>query len=225
MEKDRFFSFLKRVCWVYFRFAYKISVEGEENIPTEGAVIIASNHPTYFDPLLLHLRSPRKIRFLAWDLLFKLPVISLFLRYFGAIPVNPDISPNPGAYKRSLEVLRSGGALGIFPEGGRTPLEEVRLGSFRSGFARLALLTGASVVPVAIVGAERVWPRFWRFPRFFGKITVVFHPPLQVERSAVGEVPRSEMKRLTRQVWGIIYGALVRAEGGKGRRGEGMYSF
>lgn len=143
------------------RLYYRLSVEGAERIPREGAAIVAANHESMWDIPLLVVASPRPIVFMAKEGLFDRPFKDWFFTRLGGFPVvrgGFDIS----AMKRSLGVLREGRLLGMFPEGTRIP---GRLGPFLRGAARIALAEGAPIVPAGISGTERIWPKGARYPR------------------------------------------------------------
>ena len=117
---------------------------------------------------------------MTWDRMFLVPVLGRLLRVFGAFPVNVEAG-DPGALRQSLEHLRGGGALMIFPEGSRT--RSGKLMPFKQGAIRLALKTGAPVVPVTIIGGYRAYSRWHRFPRPH-KLKVFYHEPIELSPPA-----------------------------------------
>lgn len=162
-------SFFSRLFW-------KIEFAGQENIPQCGGVIIAANHQTYIDPFWLSLPIKRPIRYLAWSAAFRWPVVGRCLTWLGAWPLALEGS-DPAAIRRSLQWLREGGAVVIFPEGGRSTATGA-LERFKAGAVRLALEANVPILPVTIKGGNRVWPRGWRIPRC-GKVVVIYHPLYQ----------------------------------------------
>jgi 1-acyl-sn-glycerol-3-phosphate acyltransferase len=161
-----------------FRVLFTYQCEGEENVPAQGAAVVVANHPTYLDPVLLSLEVKRPIRFMAWDAVFRVPLLGAFLRAFGAFPV--DVRPGQGrkGYEKARALLQSGELVGLFPEGkrSRTGWMEPAL---REGAARLALETGVPIVPASITGAYRVWPHYQALPTP-NRVRVRFHPPIDV---------------------------------------------
>ncbi len=160
-----------------FRVLFSYECVGSERIPASGAAIVAANHPSYLDPILLSLPVTRPIRFMAWDRILRLPLLGALARLFGAFPV--DLAPGQGrsAYDAAKRLLEAGELVGIFPEGKRSRggcLEP----ELRAGAARLALETGAPLVPATIRGAFRAWPHFRRLPGFV-KIQVRYHEPIE----------------------------------------------
>jgi 1-acyl-sn-glycerol-3-phosphate acyltransferase len=169
--------FLKSIGWSLFRVLFAVEYYGLENIPASGAVIIAGNHPSYLDPALVGLPLKRPIKFMAWDALFKVPLLSQAIRALGAFPVDIRKGRGESAFREALRVLNEGSALGIFPEGQRS--EHGPMGELRTGVARLAIDTGAPIIPVTIGGAHRAWPKWKLLPKP-AKIIVRYHEPIQI---------------------------------------------
>lgn len=197
--------------WWFCRIAFKIEFHGVDNIPLEGACVITPNHVTYADPIWITIPMPRRIYYMAWHKPFRIPVLGLLMRMFGAFPVNLDLAADASAQREAIELLLKGRALVIFPEGGRT--RTGKLMPFKMGAFRLALTHGIPIVPVTIKGAESIWPVGQMFPRL-GKLTITYHPPIQVDRP--GEVSRLDLKerarKLARQTHDIVASALDPAE-------------
>ena len=188
---------LSRVLW-------RVQFSGVENIPASGGFIIASNHQTYIDPFWVSIPIKRPVRYLAWNESFDWPIVGRFMGLFGAWPIKLEKS-DPTAIRRSLQWLREGGAVYIFPEGGRcTPDGELM--RFKNGAVRLALEAGVPILPVTIRGGHRVWPKGYRVPRF-SKIEIIFHP-LQKIAAQPGEDARAITRRETERLAQTIGSAL-----------------
>jgi 1-acyl-sn-glycerol-3-phosphate acyltransferase len=159
-----------------FRLLFTYECVGVEQIPASGPAVVVANHPSYLDPILLSLRAPRPIRFMAWDALFRVPILGWLIRAFGAFPVDVARGKGREAYERAKALLLQGEVVGIFPEGkrSRTGWMEPAL---REGAARLAWETGAPLVPATITGAFRAWPHFQSLPQP-AHIRVRFHRPI-----------------------------------------------
>lgn len=158
-----------------FKLLFTYECEGEEVLP-DGPAVVAANHPSYLDPILLSLEVARPIRFMAWDAMFRIPLVGALMRAFGAFPV--DVRPGKGreAYAKAKALIEQGELVGIFPEGKRSRggwMEE----SLREGAARLAWETGVPLVPVTITGAFRAWPHYQALPRP-ARIRVRYHEPI-----------------------------------------------
>jgi 1-acyl-sn-glycerol-3-phosphate acyltransferase len=123
---------------------------GAENVPMEGAVVVASNHISYLDPPMLGTWFPRVIHFMAKQELFEKPVLGPLIRAVHAYPVNREAG-DVGAIRRSLHILKAGGVVGIFPEGRRNIDGEAQA---RNGAVLLAATAHCPVVPVALVGTS-----------------------------------------------------------------------
>jgi 1-acyl-sn-glycerol-3-phosphate acyltransferase len=188
---------LSRVLW-------RITYRGLEHVPAAGGLIIAANHQTYVDPFWVGSRVRRPVRFLAWNEAFKWPVVGKALELLGAWPIVLDRG-NPTAHRRSLQWLRAGGAVMIFPEGQRA-FADGELSRFKAGAVRLALEAGVGVLPVTIRGGQRVWPRGQRLPRT-GRVEVVFHPARH-PAPLPGEDPRDCVRRETDALEAVIKSAL-----------------
>ena len=187
-----------------FRLLFGLRLKGTENIPREGGLIVASNHQSYFDPFWIAAPFSRQLRFLAWDAVFGWPVLGQLIRLLGAWPLQVQKS-DTRAIRLSVQWLRGGGALVIFPEGGRC-FADGKMLPLKPGAARLALETGVAVLPVTIRGGHRVWPREQKWPRF-GRVEIVYHPPLRLAQLP-GEDTRACARRETERLAEIIGSAL-----------------
>lgn len=159
-----------------FRVVFSYDCVGEERLPERGAAVVAANHPSYLDPILLSLQARRPIRFMAWDRLFQVPLLGALMRLFGAFPVDTGKGKGREAYERAKRLIEQGEIVGIFPEGRRSQAGwlESRL---REGAARLAWETGAPLYPATIAGAFRAWPQSRLLPRP-ARIKVRYHEPI-----------------------------------------------
>jgi 1-acyl-sn-glycerol-3-phosphate acyltransferase len=167
------------------RVFYRPWVQGEENIPLEGPVIFASNHLSFSDHFFLPLKVPRRIAFLAKADYFngrglKGRLTAAFFRGAGQIPIERSGGrASEAALKTGLSVLGRGDLLGIYPEGTRSP--DGRLYRGKTGVARIALESGVPVIPVAMIGTEKIQPPGKLLPRI-GKVGVVIGKPLDFSR-------------------------------------------
>ncbi len=186
------------------RALWRISFRGVEHIPAGGGLVIAANHQTYVDPFWVAVPFDRELRFLAWDAVFGWPVVGPLMRWLGAWPLQVNRSDSR-AYRRSVQWIKRGGALVIFPEGGRGT-SDGKLQPLKPGAARLALETGALILPVTIRGGHRVWPKDRKWPRL-GRVEIVYHPPRRVT-PLPGEDTRHCARRETERLAEIIASAL-----------------
>lgn len=145
---------LRPYLWLRFRPV----ITGRHNVPATGPVLLASNHLSAFDTILIPSFAPRKVQFLAKASLFRSRLGGWFFRQIGAIPVHREASAEAqGALEAGREVLAAGNVFAVFPEGSRS--RDGRLYRGRGGAAWLALETGATVVPVGLVGTNRALTR------------------------------------------------------------------
>ena len=153
-----FYRVAKFICYIFFRYICRWEVKGQENFPLEGPVVVVSNHVSLWDPVAVGVAVPRPVRFMAKEELFRIPLLGQLIRALGAFPVRRGRSDRQ-AWKESLEILRSGQVLGMFPEGTRVRTGE--LGAFHNGAAVLSLKTGAPLVPVAVKGTQNIFRGGW----------------------------------------------------------------
>ncbi len=144
-----------------FRTVFRVRIFGEENIPAEGAYIVASNHRSYLDPPVLNSVFPEPLFFLAKEELFR-PPLGWLVRHMRAVPVRRGAG-DVTVLELSLEILHRGCPVCVFPEGTRAAP-----GTFlkpKVGVGLLAIRSGLPVLPVYIDGTDRVFPRGARFPK------------------------------------------------------------
>lgn len=150
-----FYRTVRLILWIFFKILFRFKRVGQENIPTEGPVIIASNHVSYLDPIIVAISSPRPVSFMAKAELFQKPLLGRIISKLNAFPVQRE-KADVDAIKAALWVLRKGEVLGLFPEG--TRIRNGSLGEAEPGVARLAMRSGAIVIPMAIKGTFHAFP-------------------------------------------------------------------
>lgn len=160
--------------YLLFRIFTAIQFRGVENVPKKGPAIIAANHPSFFDPVVLGLATERWIRFFALASILDVPLLGPLVRKAGILPVVRG-GDNEASVQRALRVLRRGGVVGIFPEGRLS--HQFAMGPVKPGVGRLATQSGAPVVPAIIYGTWKVWPHRTSLPHP-AKIVVDFRPPV-----------------------------------------------
>lgn len=189
---------------VVSRAFWRITFRGVEHIPPSGGLVVAANHQSYFDPFWITIPIKRPMRYLAWNKAFKWPLAGKVIGFLGAWPISIERG-SPTAYRRSLQWLRDGKAVMIFPEGGRATASGA-LGRFKTGAARLALEADAPVLPVTIRGGNVAWPRGQRLPRT-SRVEIVFHPVRHLA-PLPGEDARQCAQRETEALAAVIESAL-----------------
>jgi 1-acyl-sn-glycerol-3-phosphate acyltransferase len=197
-----------RACaMVVLRLWFRLRVSGVDHIPAQGPAIIAPNHKNLLDPFFVAIVTRRHVRFMAKVELFRGPLAWLLPR-LGAFPVRRG-GADAEALATARSILSAGGAVVVFAEGTRVQEADV-LGSPHHGAGRLALETGAPIVPAAISGTSHLWRG--ALPRL-KRVHLAFLPVVVPDRSG----SRDELVELIdRQVWPAVkqeYGRLRRSPG------------
>lgn len=161
---------------------FKWHFEGTEHVPVEGAAIIAPNHVSYLDAIVvawgIH-RSGRRARFLAKSGLFKVPLVGWVIRTAHQIPVERGTRAAPQSLEEAEKALREGEVLVVFPEGTTTTAADLAPLRPKTGVARLALATGLPVIPCATWGGQWFWTKHLGVRPGPGKdVWVRFGPPI-----------------------------------------------
>lgn len=199
-----FINALRPILALISRAFWRLQYTGTENIPLTGGLIVAANHQTYLDPFWLTIPIKRPVRFLAWNEAFTWPIVGKLMRMLGAWPLHVEGS-DPAAIRRSLQWLRNGGVVVIFPEGGRGRPDGSMI-RFKAGATRMALEAKVPILPVTIQGGNNVWPNGKRVPAT-GSVKITYHPVHEVVQLA-GEEPRECARRESATLVSIIGKAL-----------------
>ena len=186
------------------RLYWRIRLEGTQHIPADGPLIIAPNHVTYADPVLVWLPIRLRVHFMAWDALFDVPVLSWLIRRLRAFPVQLE-SADPRSTREAVRLLQAGQSVMIFPEAARSP--DGRLQRFRPGAFRLASSLQVPVLPVTILGGHDSCPPGRVLPRP-GQLIIVYHPVISPPREPDARVAA---RVLARQVRDAIASSLPAA--------------
>jgi len=142
---------------ILFRFISVIQTSGVENLPSEGPVVLAANHMSFFDMFPMQFALPRPIFFMAKAELHRSPILDAVLRPLGSFPVERG-SHDEWAFRHAQRLLEHGQVLGIFPEGTRS--RGLGLRSAKTGAARLAIVMSCPLVPMAVEGTQRMFHGF-----------------------------------------------------------------
>lgn len=175
---------------------YRVRTIGIKNVPKYGPLVLAPNHFSQMDHFLVAVYLRRKVRFMAKSQLFGPPVLTYIYKHGGVFPVRRG-HRDEEAFETARQLVDQGEMLLIYAEGGRSRTGQ--LGEPKPGIGRIALETGAPIVPVAIHGSERArqWKRF-RFPR----VTVQFGEPVSF---AVEEAPsRQRQLEIATQIFARV---------------------
>ncbi|MFC8880466.1 lysophospholipid acyltransferase family protein, partial [Streptomyces ardesiacus] len=213
------FVFIKAVLGPIMRLMFRTRVEGVENIPGDGPVILAGNHLTFIDSVIMPLTCDRQVFFIGKDEYvtgkgLKGRLMAWFFTGVGMVPVDRDGGRGGvAALMTGRRILEEGHVFGIYPEGTRSP--DGRLYRGRTGIARLTLMTGAPVVPFAVIGTDKLQPGGAGLPRP-GRVTVRFGEAMEFSRyegmdrdryvlRAVTDSVMTEVMRLSGQEYVDMY--------------------
>src|SRR5215469_6436734 len=191
-----------RCGWLLFRTLYatyfRWRVYGAENVPTTGALILASNHASFLDPPLVGSGLKRDINYLARESLFRFPGIGALLRSWNSVPVDRDGGGAKGL-KMILDRLLAGGGIILFPEGTRT--KDGKLQPARSGIGLTVIKSTAPVVPVRVFGTYDAYGRHLKFPRPH-RVMVKYGRPMNFEklREEAKACDKPRLKEIYQQV-------------------------
>jgi 1-acyl-sn-glycerol-3-phosphate acyltransferase len=190
------------------RVVWRPTVEGVEHVPMSGPVLIASNHLSFADSVVIPVVAPRKVVFLAKEDYFtgsgvKGWLTKTWFEGLGMVPVDRgDARSAIDSLDIALDVLRRGEAFGIYPEGTRS--RDGRLDRGRTGVAQLALTAGAPVVPVGLIGTENLQPVDASWPRL-AKVTVRFGEPIDFTGRFDGVPPGRARREATDEIMDAIH--------------------
>ncbi|MFD3554190.1 lysophospholipid acyltransferase family protein [Streptomyces goshikiensis] len=205
-----FYHLLKHVLLgPLLRLLFRPRIEGLENIPAEGAAIVAGNHLSFSDHFLMPAILKRRITFLAKAEYFTGPGVkgrltAAFFRSAGQIPVDRSgKDAGQAALREGLGVLAKDELLGIYPEGTRS--HDGRLYKGKVGVAAMALGAGAPVIPCAMVGTFEIQPPGQKIPKI-RRVTIRFGEPLDFSRYAGLEGERAVLRAVTDEIMYAILG-------------------
>jgi 1-acyl-sn-glycerol-3-phosphate acyltransferase len=233
-----FYWFMKTfVLGPVLKLLFRPWVKGLDNVPAEGAAILASNHLSFSDSIFMPLTVPRPVVFLAKSEYFtgtglKGRLTAAFFRLTNQLPMDRSGgAASAQSLNAGMDVLRNGSLLGIYPEGTRSP--DGRLYRGKVGVARLALQARVPVIPVAMIGTDKVQPIGKRVPHI-RRIGMIFGEPLDfsryygmeddrlIQRSVTDEI-MYELMRLSGQEYVDEYAAVVKLRlAGKALAGQAL---
>lgn len=175
------YGILRAFLTPFLMLAFRPKVKGLRNVPTSGPVILASNHLSFSDSIFMPLVVPRKVTFLAKSEYFTSPGLKglakkLTFIALGQVPVDRSGGRrSEAALITGLQLLAEGDCIGIYPEGTRSP--DGRLYKGRTGIARLAIESGAPIIPVAMFNTEKIQPTGTLIPKIM-RVKMIFGEPI-----------------------------------------------
>jgi 1-acyl-sn-glycerol-3-phosphate acyltransferase len=209
-EPDAVYELIRTMTQLYGWTFFRSRAISAEKVPPSGPVILAPNHFSFMDHFFLGAPLRRRVRFMAKSQLFA-PPMQFFYSHGGVFPVRRGVRDEE-AMTTARTILERGGLMAMYPEGGRSRTGHLA-SEAKAGIGRLALQTGATIVPVAIHGSARVrnWKRL-EFP----KVTVQYGDPVRYERHP--DATRDEQRRVANEILAAIKAlyAGLEAEGRSG---------
>lgn len=173
-------------------FVLGLKVEGAKNLPARGAVILAANHLSYADPILVAVAVKRPVHFMAKAELFNNKLLGALLNLVYAFPVRRG-NADRHAIRHALQLMEEGKVLGIFPEGTRRkPGQAVHA---QAGAAMIALRSDAVVLPVACIGTDRTFPCGWLRP-----LVVRIGQPISLTAYQGQKINSTTMEKLSQEI-------------------------
>jgi 1-acyl-sn-glycerol-3-phosphate acyltransferase len=178
---------VRAICWLILKIFWKIEVIGIENLPKEGGLILAANHVSYLDPIVLAITMKRKICFITKKEAFNNIFGSVLLKNLNAFPVDRE-KVDIRSLKKSLSILEEKKVLGIFPEGTRS--KNGKLQELKLGIIKIGMKTGIPILPIGISGVNNsIYSQGKLFPNLFKKyrINVRYGSLLYLDKGKIGD--------------------------------------
>jgi len=187
--------------WFLFVLIFGFRCFGRDRIPRRGGCIIACSHQSFLDPIIIGFSSSRAVNYLARSTLFKNSLFAALIRSYGAMELERE-EADVKALKKCVERLRRGEIVLLFPEGTRTRTGEI--GPLKPGVFLMSSRAGVPVVPAAVDGSLKSWPRGKIFPRP-ASVRIAYGEPIYPEKGAASyrkqaEELRDRMKKLQARI-------------------------
>jgi len=183
------------LCRVIFTLYNRMAVMGlKRALKNDGPVIIAANHCSNLDPIIIGCAYPRRLRYLAKSSLFKIPLLGTLIKWLGAIPAKrEDVQGAASALKQLISILEAGESVLVFPEGSRS--SDGKLQPLEEGVAMLSAKTGAVIIPVRVDGTFKALPKYAKVFKPY-KIIVDFGEAIDPKNFKEKSSSSKELRRL-----------------------------
>ena len=182
---------------IYIKLFYRIKFYGTENIPKDGVFIVCSNHVSGMDMLYIGCKVVRKVHWMAKAELFKIPFLKQLITAFGAYPIKRGTG-DLSAVRTTMELLKDGKIVGIFPQGTRTTGKDISQIKVRHGAAMFSVEADVPVLPVAIEGGNKL----------FSKGVVVFGKPYKLPIESERKYTKTDYTEMSKSIIDNIYKML-----------------
>mgnify|MGYP001413831939 CR=1 FL=1 len=183
------YVFCRGLLRLIFAVLYRLETVGKHHIPSEGGVLLCANHISVMDPITVGIKLKRQVKYMAKAELFDIPGFGWLLRQLGAFPVKRG-GVSKESIRLSINILRDGELMGIFPEGTRNSTTGVA----KKGAASFALRSKATVIPAAIIGEYKL----------FRKMKVIYGAPVDLTEF-MGEGTGDQLEAVTERIMSRIY--------------------
>ncbi|MFZ5989779.1 MAG: lysophospholipid acyltransferase family protein [Bacillota bacterium] len=188
---------VRTIAAIFFSIFYRVQIKGREHIPEKGAAVLCANHIGELDMFFIGYRIKRLVRYMAKEELFKIPLLSPFIKWLGAFPIKRG-KADVEAIKTALKLLQDGHIVGIFPEGTRMKKKTGKTVRVKPGAALLAQKSGAPILPVAVSGKYRP----------FSKIKIVFGKPFSLDLDKDKKYTNNELVEVSENIMKNVYSLL-----------------
>lgn len=184
-------SIIYKIVHWFIHFIFRVEVVNEQNIPENGSCMLCMNHISSWDPPVVVLSLKRKVRFLAKHELFKIPLVGWVLKAINTIPIKRGAS-DIAAFKASINALKNGEVIGIFPTGTRERIKKDA--PVKSGASLIAVKSGAPVVPVYIDADYKL----------FSKVRLIVGKPMTFPQYAEKHASQSDLAAIAGEIYSEI---------------------
>ena len=168
------YTVAKLISYIFCKIYFRLEVNGADNIPKKGGVLVASNHSSFLDPVIVGVGISRQTYYLTKQSLFEIPIFRLLIKALHTIPVRRELV-SVSTFKELIKSLNAKKAIILFPEGTRSL--DGKLGQGKVGVGMIALKADVPIIPAYIDGAIKAFPKNgkWIYPK---KIRVIFGKPI-----------------------------------------------
>jgi len=187
------FRCLKLIAGILFNSIIRVKVINKENVPENGAVLLVSNHESFLDVFFIGFKLKRKVLWMAKEELFHVKLFAALFTYLGAFPIKRGTGDTT-AFRTTIDLLKRGEIVGIFPQGTRTRGKGRELKA-KLGAAKFAIDSKAEILPVAISGKIKL----------FGKVTINFGKPFHIDSDDNHHYTREELTVMSNEIMNRIY--------------------